>query len=72
MLRSVDEGLLSDVVPVVSILTEEVWFLIVVVSVRQLDATGGVVAVEGAGGVVVAGVACKADRCGGARRIAGC
>ena len=73
MLRSIDKGPLSDEVPVVSILTKEVWVLaVVVVSVRRLDATGGIEAVEGAGGVVAAGVACKAGRCGGTRWIPGC
>ena len=73
MLRSVDEGGLSDVVPVVSILTKEVCSLVVVdLSVRRFDATGGVVAVVGAGGVVAARVACEAGRCGGTRWIPGC
>ena len=71
MLRSVDEVPLSDVVPVVSILTKEVWVRVVLVSVRRFDTAGGIVAVVGAVDVVAAGVACKADRCGGTRRIAG-
>ena len=71
-MRSVDEVPLSDVVPVVSILTKEVWVRVVLVSVRRFDAAGGIVAVVGAVDVVAAGVACKADRCGGARRIPGC
>ena len=72
MLRSVDEGGLSDVVPVVSILTKEVCSLVVVdLSVRRFDATGGIEAVVGAGGVVAARVACKAGGCGGTRGVAG-
>ena len=73
MLRSVDKGGLSDVVPVVSILTQEVCSLVVVdLPVRRFDAAGGVETVVGAGGVVAACVACKAGGCGGARRIPGC
>ena len=73
MLRSVDKGGLSDVVPVVSILTQEVCSLVVVdLPVRRFDATGGVEAVVGASGVVAARVACKAERCGGAGRVARC
>ena len=73
MLRSVDKGGLRDEVPVVSILTKEVCSLVVVdLSVRRFDAAGGIVTVVGAVDVVAAGVACKADRGGGAGRVAWC
>ena len=73
MLRSVDKGGLSDVVPVVSILTKEVCSLVVVdLPVRRFDATGGVEAVVGAGGVVSARVACKAGGCWGTRQVLRC